>query len=85
MTSAWRHGGSGPAGPGRRIRCRRSPALEIHAKPGEVVRAGAPLLTLHTDTPERFPLALQALEGGWSVAPEGTFVERLPLVIDRIA
>jgi thymidine phosphorylase len=42
-------------------------------------------MTLHTDEPERFPLALQALEGGWSVAPDGTPVDRLPLLIDRIA
>ncbi len=46
--------------------------VEWHAKPGDAVAAGQPLLTLHTDEPERFPLALQALEGGWSVAPEGT-------------
>ncbi len=59
--------------------------VEWHAKPGDAVAAGQPLLTLHTDEPERFPLALQALDGGWSVAPEGTAVDRLPLLIDRIA
>ena len=26
--------------------------VELHAKPGDTVRAGQPLLTLHTDTPE---------------------------------
>ena len=30
--------------------------VEIHAKPGDLVTAGQPLLTLHTDTPEKFPL-----------------------------
>lgn len=34
--------------------------VELHAKPGDAVTAGAPLLTLHTDTPERFAYALEA-------------------------
>jgi len=59
--------------------------VEWHARPGDAVATGQPILTLHTDEPERFPLALQALEGGWSVARDGTPVERLPLVIDRIS
>ncbi|TDC22778.1 thymidine phosphorylase [Streptomyces sp. 8K308] len=37
--------------------------VELHAKPGDRVTAGAPLLTLHTDTPERFEPALAALDG----------------------
>src|SRR5215218_5851042 len=36
--------------------------VEMHAKPGALVRAGEPLLTLHTDTPERFERATAALE-----------------------
>jgi len=59
--------------------------VEWHARPGDLVVAGQPIMTLHTDEPERFRMALQALEGGWSVAPEGTVVNRLPLLIDRIA
>ena len=58
--------------------------VELHAKPGDVVRAGQPLLTLHTDTPERFERALDALAGGVVVAPQGTAVPTRPLVIDRI-
>ena len=58
--------------------------VELHAKPGDVVRAGQPLLTLHTDTPERFERALDALVGGVVVAPQGTSVPTRPLVIDRI-
>ena len=58
--------------------------VEMHAKPGDLVTAGEPLLTLHTDEPDRFDVALAALEGGISVAPEGTAIERLPLVIDRV-
>ncbi|MBL1065736.1 thymidine phosphorylase [Streptomyces sp. 7-21] len=35
--------------------------VELHAKPGDRVTEGQPLLTLHTDTPDRFPAALAAL------------------------
>jgi thymidine phosphorylase len=45
--------------------------IEIHVKPGEPVTAGQPLFTLHTDTPERFARAREALDGGWAVEPEG--------------
>jgi thymidine phosphorylase len=67
--------------------------VELHAKPGDRVRAGAPLLTLHTDTPERFEPALAALEGAAirieesgreepaAVAPAAA----APIVLDRIA
>ncbi|GAA1396370.1 thymidine phosphorylase [Luteococcus peritonei] len=54
----------------------------MHAKPGDRVTKGQPLLTLHTDTPEAFDRARQALEGGIEVGPEP--VERQPLLIDRI-
>jgi thymidine phosphorylase len=58
--------------------------VEMHAKPGAVVRAGDPLLTLHTDTPDRFDRALQALEGSYVIAPAGSRPDLLPLVIDRV-
>ena len=41
-----------------------------HAKPGDAVVAGEPLLELHTDTPEAVPAALAALEGGFTVGAE---------------
>src|SRR6185437_14122546 len=44
----------------------------LHAKPGATVRGGDPLLTLHTDTPERFERALEALEGAYFIAPHGS-------------
>lgn len=45
--------------------------VELHAKPGEAVRAGQALATLHTDTPERFERARQALQEGIALsAPE---------------
>ena len=58
--------------------------VELHARPGDIVRAGQPLLTLHTDTPERFERAKEALAGGVVIAPTGTPVGVRPLVIDRI-
>jgi thymidine phosphorylase len=59
--------------------------VELHAKPGAVVRAGQPLMTLHTDTPERFARAQEALDGAVVVAPEGSRPALGPLVIDRVA
>jgi thymidine phosphorylase len=59
--------------------------VEIHAKPGATVRAGEPLLTLHTDTPERFERAVQALDGAFVVAPEGSRPDLLPLLIETVA
>jgi len=55
-----------------------------HARPGDPVTAGEPLLTLCTDEPERFDRALAALDGGYDVAPAGTSYTPAPLVIDRI-
>jgi thymidine phosphorylase len=56
--------------------------VELHARLGEVVRAGQPILTLHTDTPERFPRALDALAGGYRIGQDPA--ERPPLILDRI-
>jgi thymidine phosphorylase len=59
--------------------------VEWHARPGDAVRAGDPLLTLHTDEPARFPRALAALEGAVEITPAGAPAPALrPLVIDRI-
>jgi thymidine phosphorylase len=43
--------------------------VELLAKPGDRVTAGAPLLRLHTDDPDRFARALSALDGAVSVGP----------------
>jgi thymidine phosphorylase len=59
--------------------------VELHAKPGALVRAGQPLFTLHTDTPERFALALADLADAVTIAPEGSRPPERPLIIDRIA
>jgi thymidine phosphorylase len=55
----------------------------VHAKPGDEVRAGQPLLTLHTDEPDRFVRALEALEGAVQVG--GDAPDPLPLVIERVS
>jgi len=64
--------------------------VEIHARPGERVEAGQPVLTLHTDTPERFDRARAALDGAWSVdegdggTAGGARAAGSGLVLDRI-
>lgn len=58
--------------------------VELHAKPGDTVTAGAPLMTLHTDTPERFGYALEALDGAFDVAAAGTDFTAPPVVLERI-
>ncbi len=80
-TAAWRLG----AGRARKEDPVQAGAgVRWHARPGDTVRAGEPLLTLLTDEPARFDRALAALEGGYDVAPAGTAYEPGPLVIDRI-
>ncbi|MEU3215531.1 thymidine phosphorylase [Streptomyces sp. NPDC006971] len=59
--------------------------VELHAKPGDPVTAGQPLLTLHTDTPEKFEYALKALPGAYDIAPAGTDFTPTPVVRERIA
>ncbi|GAA4989288.1 thymidine phosphorylase [Actinopolymorpha pittospori] len=57
--------------------------VELHAKPGMHVRAGQPLLTLHTDDPARFARALSALEDAVEIAPAGSRPDQA-LILDRI-
>ena len=88
--AAWRLG----AGRARKEdKVQAGAGIEMHAKPGAVLRAGDPLMTLHTDTPERFDRAIAALEGAYFIAPEGSRPDQgappagggNPLVIDRIS
>ena len=57
--------------------------VEMHAKPGDSVTEGQPLLTLHTDTPERFDRAVASLEGAWTIGEDRP--ERPDVVMERIA
>jgi thymidine phosphorylase len=56
----------------------------LHAKPGDAVAAGTPLMTLYTDDEDRFAGAHEALKGAVQIGSVGTPIYRLPLVIDRI-
>ncbi|HET9859610.1 MAG TPA: thymidine phosphorylase [Nocardioidaceae bacterium] len=56
-----------------------------HARPGDEVTEGQPLLTLLTDEPARFERALASLEGGYDVEPAGTAYEPSPIVLERLA
>jgi thymidine phosphorylase len=57
----------------------------LRAKPGDRVVAGQPLLELHADDETRFDRALQALDGGYDIGPEGTDVGAAPLILGRVA
>jgi thymidine phosphorylase len=59
--------------------------VEMHAKPGDTVTEGQPLLTLHTDTPERFAYALEPLTGAYDVAAPGTAFTPAPIILDRVS
>ena len=62
--AAWRLG----AGRARKEHAVQAGAgVVLHAKPGMRVRAGQPLITLHTDTPERFARAREALAGAYEI------------------
>ena len=48
--------------------------IEIHAKPGETVTKGQPLLTLHTDDEWRIERALETLTGAIEISAGGTYL-----------
>jgi thymidine phosphorylase len=54
----------------------------LHAKPGVRVRGGQPLITLHTDTPERFGRAREALATAYEIGDVAP--SRQPLILDRV-
>jgi thymidine phosphorylase len=59
--------------------------VELHAKPGDAVREGAPLMTLHTDDAGRIDRALDGLLAGVDIATDGSSFTPRPLVIDRVS
>ncbi|MFF0635664.1 thymidine phosphorylase [Nocardia sp. NPDC004151] len=78
--AAWRLG-AGRARQGDPVQA--GAGVEMHAKPGDSITEGQPLLTLHTDTPEAFPAALELLRGAFTI--DGTVQLPLqPLILDRI-
>ncbi|MDO5738825.1 MAG: thymidine phosphorylase [Ornithinimicrobium sp.] len=79
--SAWRLG----AGRARKEdRVQAAAGIELHAKPGDTVTKGQPLMTLHTDTPGRFGRALEALEGSWSIGAASELTAPGSIVIDHV-
>ena len=81
--AAWRLG-AGRTRQGEAVQA--GAGIEIHAKPGEKIQAGAPLFTLHTDTPAAFVRAQEALIDSVTIGdlPASGKVDRLPLVLERI-
>ena len=77
--AAWRLG-AGRSRPGEQVQA--AAGVVMHAKPGDAVTAGQPLMTLHTDTPERFDRAIAALDGGYDVGTSATGPSTV--VLDRI-
>ena len=78
--AAWRLG-AGRARPGESVQA--AAGVELHARPGDRVRLGQPLLSLHTDTPERIPRAREALADAYLIGDQQP--EPTSLVLDRLA
>ena len=81
--AAWRLG-AGRSRQGEAVQA--GAGIEIHAKPGEILAAGAPLYTLHTDTPAAFARAQESLTNSVTIGdlPKDGKIDRLPLVVERI-
>jgi len=57
--------------------------ITLHAQLGSAVKAGQPLMTLHTDEAERFERAMEALEGSFKIEAAATPSPR-KILLDRI-
>ena len=77
--AAWRLG-AGRSRQGETVQA--SAGVEIAVKPGDSVKAGDVVYTLHTETPERFGFALSALENSFTINQPTNL---LPLIVDRIS
>ncbi len=77
--AAWRLG-AGRARQGDAVSA--GAGIELHAKPGDRVVKGAPLLTLHADDEARIPRALDSLDGAWTIGDEAPATR--PLVAEII-
>jgi thymidine phosphorylase len=83
-TAAWRLG----AGRTRKEdQVQAGAGVLLHAKPGDAVQEGQPLLTLLTDEPNRFARAEEALQGAYDIAPMAHpgGGDRSELILDRIS
>jgi len=57
--------------------------ITLHAQLGSAVKAGQPLMTLHTDEAERFERAMEALEGSFKIEAAAIAAPR-KILLDRI-
>ena len=57
--------------------------ITLHAQLGSAVKAGQPLMTLHTDEVERFERAIEALDGSFKIEAAATPAPR-KILLDRI-
>ncbi|TGD09686.1 thymidine phosphorylase [Brevibacterium sp. S111] len=57
--------------------------IELHAKPGDSVTAGQPLMTLHTATPERFSRAIASLDDAVEIGGDAASVPE-SIVFEKI-
>ena len=81
--AAWRLG-AGRSKQGEEVSA--GAGVELHAKPGERVAKGQPLMTLHADDAGRFDRGIASLEGGWDIDPDADAGAVGPdLVMERIA
>jgi thymidine phosphorylase len=80
--AAWRLG-AGRSRQGEKVQA--GAGIEIHAKPGQHIKAGSPLYTLHTDVEATFNRALESLQDSVEIGelPAGG-IDRLPLIIEKI-
>ena len=79
--AAWRLG-AGRAKQGAPVQA--GAGVEWHARPGDQVTMGEPLFTLHTDTPERFARAQEALVGAVDIEPDASGFTPSALLLDRV-
>ena len=83
--AAWRLG-AGRERQGQAVQA--AAGVEVHVRPGERVARGQKVLTLHTDTPERFERARAALAGGWAVGElddvDARTLRERSVILDRI-
>ena len=56
----------------------------MHAKPGDEVSAGQPLLTLLTDEPDRFARAEESLAAAFDIRPDARLPPR-DIILDRLS
>jgi thymidine phosphorylase len=59
--------------------------VQMHAKPGEHVVRGQPLLTLYTDTADRVARALEALDGAFDIREPSAAHVPPAIILDRVS